>query len=151
MKMLESEIGEAAMTRSLAELVKQRTGKKTEWSDIARVFTQSVGKDMGWFFEQWVFGKQFPSLNITRAFSEAGPRGGFVTTIDIAQSGTPRPFRNKVAVVLTSRGGERIHVVDLTQTSQTYYLESAERPTRVTLDPFGYTLANVPAPRPIGN
>lgn len=151
LKMLENEIGDAAMTRSLDELVKQRTGKKTEWSDIASVFNQASGKNLGWFFEQWIYGKQFPTLSITRAFSEAGPRGGFVTTVDIAQSGTPKPFRNKLAVVLTSRGGERVHVVDLNQASQTYYLESAERPTRVTLDPFGYTLAAVPPPRMIGN
>jgi hypothetical protein len=151
LKMLENEIGEEAMTKSLNELVKQRTGKKTEWSDIARVFDQASGKNLGWFFEQWVYGKQFPTLSITRAFSEAGPRGGFVTTVDVAQSGTPKPFRNKFAVVLTGRGGERVHVVALNQLSQTYYLESTDRPSRVTLDPFGYTLANVPQPRMIGN
>ena len=151
LKMLESQIGEAAMNRCLNTLVAQRTGKKTEWSDIAAVFNQAAGTDLGWFFEQWVYGKQFPALSITRAFAEPDPRGGFVTTIDITQSGTPKPFRNKVAVVLTGRSGERVHVVDLNQALQTYYLESADRPTRLTLDPFGYTLASVPPPRQIGN
>ncbi len=145
MKMLENEIGEAAMTKALSALVEQRRGKKTEWSDIARIFNQQ------WFFEQWVYGKQFPKLDITRAFSEAGPRGGFVTTVDIAQSGTPKPFRMKVAVVLTGRAGEKSQVVDLSNGSHTFYLESDSRPTRVSLDPFGYTLAAVPAPRLIGN
>lgn len=145
MKMLENEIGEAAMTARLSDLVKQRRGKKTEWSDIAGIFK------LDWFFEQWVYGKQFPKLDVTRAFTEAGTRGGFVTTVDIAQSGTPKPFKVKFAVVLTSRTGEKSQVVDLSKASQTFYLESDSRPTRVTLDPFGYTLAAVPAPRPIGN
>lgn len=145
MKMLENQIGDAEMTASLRRLVKERRGKKTEWTDIAAIFGQ------GWFFDQWVFGKQFPSLDITRAFTEPGPRGGFVTTVDIAQSGTPKPFRVKVAVVLTGSTGEKTQVVDLTKSAQTYYLESNMRPVRVTLDPFGYTLAAVPPPKRIGN
>jgi aminopeptidase N len=144
MKMLENEIGDAAMTKALAELVKQRRGIKTEWSDVARFFNKD------WFFEQWVYGKQFPKLEITRGFTEPGPRGGFVTTVDITQSGTPKPFRMKVAVVLTARTGEKSQVVDLTKAAHTFYIETDARPSRVTLDPFGYTLAEVPAPRAIG-
>jgi aminopeptidase N len=145
MKMLENEIGETAMTERLSDVVRQRRGKKTEWSDIAAIYK------LDWFFDQWVYGKRFPNLEITRAFTEAGPRGGFVTTIDIAQSGTPMPFRIKVSVVLTSGSGEKRQVVDLSKSSHTFYLESASRPSRVTLDPFGYTLASVPPPRMIGN
>ena len=147
MKMLENEIGEAAMTKALSDFVKQRTGKKTEWSDIRTAFNTSTGKNLTWFFDQWVYAARFPFLEITRAFTEAGPRGGFVTTIDVAQSGTAAPARIKVQVVLTSRSGEKTHLIDLNQKSQTFYLESDARPTRVTLDPFGYTLASVPAPR----
>ncbi|MDQ2985178.1 MAG: hypothetical protein M3R13_00480 [Armatimonadota bacterium] len=146
MKMLENEIGDSAMTLALNDLVRQRMGKRTEWSDIAAAFKQSTKQNTDWFFEQWVYGKQFSTLSITRAFAETGPRGGFVTTIDIAQGGTPKPFRIKVRVVLTSRTGEKVHLVDLTKASQTFYLDSDARPTRVTLDPFGYTLAAVPAP-----
>jgi len=145
MKMLENEIGEAAMTKTLNDLVRLRRGKKTEWTDIAKMFNKP------WFFDQWVFGNDFPKLAVTRAFTEPGPRGGFVTTIDIAQSGTSKPFKLKVAVVLTGSAGERSQVVELTNATQTYYLESNARPSRVTLDAFGLTLADVPPPRPILN
>jgi aminopeptidase N len=151
LKMLENEIGEDAMTRSLSALVKQRAGKKTEWSDIRGVFNQASGKDLSWFFDQWVFGKQFPTLSIPRAFTEAGQRGGFVTTVDVAQSDTPRPFRQKFAIVLTGAGGEKVHVVSLTEKQQTYFLESAMRPNRVSIDPFGYTLAAAPQPLRVDN
>jgi aminopeptidase N len=149
MKMLENQIGEAEMTKALRDLVKNRTGKKTEWSDIAASFRASTRQDLDWFFEQWVFGKQFPALAITRAFAEAGPRGGFVTTVDIAQSGTPKPFRQKVGVVLSGRSGEKVHVVEISKATTTFYLESDARTTRVSLDPFGYTLASVPPAKPI--
>jgi hypothetical protein len=56
----------------------------------------------------------------------------------------------KVAVVLTARTGEKSQVVDLTKAAHTFYIETDARPSRVTLDPFGYTLAEVPAPRAIG-
>ena len=149
MKMLENEIGLDKMNAALKKLVASRTGKLTEWSDIQKDFNDSTGQNLDWFFRQWVRGDTFPTVSIGRVFSERPPREGYETTVSLSQSGTPDLFNLKLKAILQTDAGEVSFPVEFSEKSREFLFKTPGRPRRLTLDPFGWTLASVPGPIPI--
>jgi hypothetical protein len=149
MKMLENEIGLDKMNGALRKLVSSRTGKMTEWSDIQKIFSDSTGQNLDWFFRQWVRGDTFPVISIGKIFSEKPPREGYETTISLSQSGSSEPFHLRLVAILQTDAGEVSFPVEFSEKSREFLFKTPGRPRRLTLDPFGWTLASVPSSIPI--
>src|SRR5207247_2437257 len=130
----------------LRQLVKERVGKVTDWSDIEKSFGATAGRPLSWFFDQWVRGSEFPTIAMDRSFVETGPSGGFNTNLVFSQRGTPMPFRLKFEVVLDMPDGPKRFPITMTKRQEQFDLSTPQRPTRITINTFGWTLADGPPP-----
>ncbi|MER3413006.1 MAG: hypothetical protein C4341_01980 [Armatimonadota bacterium] len=144
LNMLAQEMGEQAVIKGLRLLVERRTGKASDWSDVALALQDAAVRDLRWFFSQWLWSKQRPSLSFGRA--EAALSGGeWLTTVRLVQTGVASPYRLRFDVVLeTPKGDQRFPVV-MEQMNQAYTFSTAARPSRARTDCFGKSLAE-PAP-----
>ena len=52
--MLRREVGEEPFWRGLRALVERHGGRYAGWQDLERVFAEAAGRDLRWFFAQWV-------------------------------------------------------------------------------------------------
>lgn len=62
--MLENAVGKDAFYKSLRRLIENNKFKQASWADVERSFEQESGKDLGWFFSQWLDRKGVPYLDV---------------------------------------------------------------------------------------
>lgn len=135
MHMLEGEIGQEAVLRGLREMVRDRVGKDTVWADLRAYFEKASGKELNWFWEQWIDRAEFPVLRLADVQPEA-----IATRVRVEQSGTSKPYRLRFGL-RTTKGdvvGETVVVMD--QSSQEFRLPPADK---VEIVVYPHTLASV--------
>lgn len=144
LNMLAQEVGEQTVIKGLRLLVERRTGKASDWGDVVAALQEAAGRDLRWFFSQWLWSKQRPSLSFGRA--ETAMAGGeWITTVRLVQTGVSSAYRLKFDVVLETPEGDKRFPVTMDQLNQTYTFNTAAKPSRARTDCFGKSLAE-PAP-----
>jgi aminopeptidase N len=63
--MLKDLVGEETFYRSLRGLIENNKFRNASWTDIERSFERESGKDLQWFFDQWLNRKGVPSFAMT--------------------------------------------------------------------------------------
>ncbi len=62
--MLKNLVGEETFYRSLRSLIKNNTFRNASWVDIKKSFEGVAGRDLGWFFDEWLNRKGVPSFSV---------------------------------------------------------------------------------------
>jgi aminopeptidase N len=95
--LLRHEIGDEAFWRSLKRLVAMYRGRPADWRDVEQVFVETSGKDLRWFFAQWVEQSGAPDVSVKEVSARPLSNGEFRLEGRILQSGaafqSPLPFR----------------------------------------------------------
>jgi aminopeptidase N len=150
MRMLQEEIGLDKVISGLRALVESRRGKTTEWSDIEKAMSAAAGSNLSWFFDQWVRGKGFPTVIVSRGLSERIEKGRYNLNLVLAQS-SRQAFRLRFDIVVETADGEKRVPIAMDANSESYDLEFNSEPRRVHFDPLGKTLATLPQPYRLTN
>ncbi|MGR3295642.1 MAG: M1 family metallopeptidase [Candidatus Bathyanammoxibius sp.] len=133
--MLKTLVGPETFTKALKNVYKDRQWKQTSWTDFREIFEQTSGRDLDWFFEQWVFEKGAPRLELRGAAVE-GPEkgGGYKVNFELSQDAPV--YRLLVPVVLVTEDGKRHgHKLVMNSQRQSYSLSSESRPRALYVDP----------------
>ncbi len=137
--LLRQEIGDAAFWAGLKKLVADHQGVYATWSDIERVFAETSGKDLRWFFAQWVERAGAPFVQVVGV--TATPAGGapratdaFNVKVRLKQSNVS--FRIPVPLRVTLANGQAHDVrVSIDGHEQEVSFPVPSRPMGVELDP----------------
>ncbi len=143
MRMLENEIGYEAMVQAMRRFIAQRAGKAAEWEHFLQAVNQVTGKNYGWFFEQWIKGAEFPTVEILSAQVQ-----GKKLVLRLRQSGTHKPFRLRLPLrVLGERAqSEYQTTLVMSQSEQQFQIDLPFVPKHLLLEPErGYSLVRTPA------
>ena len=133
--MLRRELGDQDFFRAIRTLIADYSGEYADWPQLRQVFEDTSGKELSWFFEQWVHGKGTPHLRITQARVEPDTRTGYWVSLTVTQKGTA--YRLRVPVVVQLEQGEAYRTfVDVRENEQTMALWVPAKPLRVQLDPW---------------
>ncbi len=148
MKMLEAEIGAPKVLEGLRRLIKGQVGKETTWDSLRPYFEAAGGKQLDWFWRQWIDGGTFPTVEIVSASQSSAPtadsKQATLVTIKLKQSGTA-PFRIRIPVVATNGELEYASEVILDRAEAIVEIK-CETPVRhIVLRPLGYTLSKAGA------
>ncbi len=82
--MLKKMTGEDVFYRSLKNLVKEKAFQKASWDDLRAILERNYGKDLQWFFRQWLDEKGIPEFRFENV--KAARKGSkFEVSFDIAQ------------------------------------------------------------------
>jgi len=131
--MLRRELGDRNFFRAIRALIAGYSGGYADWPQLRRVFEDASGKELSWFFDQWVHGRGTLHLRIAQAHVERDPRTGYWVSLTVKQEGTA--YRLGVPVVVQLAQGEYPTRVDIRGNAQTMALWVPAKPMRVQLDP----------------
>ncbi len=101
--MLRRELGDRDFFQAIRTMIADYSGRYADWPQLRRVFEDASGKELSWFFTQWVYGSGAPHLRIAQAHVARDPRTGYWVSIKVTQKGTP--YRLRVPAVIQLEQG----------------------------------------------
>ncbi len=113
-------------------------------SDFRRVCEKTSGRDLSFFFSEWVYGERFPSYQYS--WSTAPTSGGYRVRIHLSQTtgvSNPTFFTMPIDFKLENSGWDTTLVFLNNAKQQTFDFEVSHKPTKILLDPDNWILKNV--------
>lgn len=155
LRMLEHELGTPTMLQAMRTFAQKRRGLASEWEDFEEVVQEVTGHSYHWFFEQWIYTAEFPTLEIVSAEQRVASKGGYLIQLRLRQSGTSKPFRLRLPFKLegqrkarkgsaSSKGLETVEVV-FAGSEGVVQLENDFQVSRLRLEPKGYAILRKPS------
>lgn len=117
----------------------QRTygGRTATTADLQRVFEETTGLKLGYFFEQWYKGEGWPT--ITAGWEQQGKQ--FTLNANQTPSASTPFFRTDVEYLLQSAEGDTLIRVPQLQPQESYTLTLGRTVTGIVIDPHNWLLA----------
>ena len=92
-------MNEDPFTDTMRDFYESYEGKRASTEDFRKVVERHMGFDMGWFFDQWVYGTALPTYRVAWR-SEPRDDGQFRVRLQVTQEGVPPDFVMYVPVML---------------------------------------------------
>lgn len=70
LNMIRDILGPEAFRRGVQYYVKENKHKNVETSDLKKAFEEVTGKNLDWFFKQWVYKPGFPEYNVSYSYNQ---------------------------------------------------------------------------------
>jgi len=133
--MLRAITGDAAWRRSLKRYLERHAFGSVETADLRRAFEEETGRNLSWFFDQWVYHGGHPELRVTRSWDD-GTRTLVLTVEQVQEVTEVTPlFRIPLTFEVVS-AGKRVRIpLDLNSKRETIHVPLPGRPRYVALDP----------------
>jgi aminopeptidase N len=120
--MLRETIGDEMFWKAANRYLEEFKYKPVETNDLVRVFEETTGQQLDWFFDQWVYKAGYPELRVRSIYQQQTGK----LTLEVAQTQstdamTPLVFRlPAVEIELTTSTGTRTERVDITERNQRF-------------------------------
>jgi uncharacterized iron-regulated protein len=124
--------GEERFSSISGLLAGEAVSATSSWDDIWKLSEKETGKDLGWFFQQWVDRKGLPDLRVENA-AVRWNGSGFEVSFDLVQKGDV--YVLDVPVVISFiRGGSKTETVKLDAEKKHVVLDVDEEPLMAAID-----------------
>lgn len=134
--MLRQEIGDQAFFHGVRQIVREGTGRYIEWPDLKKIFSAVSGRDLDWFFTQWVDRAGAPDIDWEKIAVKHDPQqpGQYVISGTITQHDPL--YRVTLPLQIELEDGARHSTnLHLSGTLAPLDLQVPARPTRLRIDP----------------
>ncbi|MDH5218338.1 MAG: hypothetical protein OEX19_11610, partial [Gammaproteobacteria bacterium] len=132
LRALENEMGREKMFAVLKATFEQFQGKQLTIRQFQKMCETQLGKPMGWFFDQWVFGVKDLDYSIDDVDSKK-LNGQYVTRVNLRKKG--EALANTEVVLKTRDGKTYSQGVDSSTTHETITFNTDSQVARVQVDP----------------
>ena len=118
----------------MKDFVQTNAGKGASTADFKAICDKHFGGDMGWFFQQWVYGTDIPKITIEYSIKDGAD--GPLLIIDAKQENVPDGFQSVLPVVLRSKGGVLSGKLTIAKPAVHSELKLKDRPDSVEFNPL---------------
>jgi hypothetical protein len=140
--MLRKEVGDKLFYASIRDFIKENRFRVASWDDIKKVFEKKTGKDLSWFFDQWINRKGMPELSMDNiSINKAQKR--FSINFDIIQKKTELEL--PIPVAFYSKGKKITRIFTINKERERFSIVLPERPDEIVIDE-NLDLFRAPAP-----
>ncbi len=109
--------------------------QNVETFDLQKIMEEVSGKDLNWFFEQWIYGGGYPKLNVTQVYNAATRSLDLtVTQTQDFDKITPEAFILPMEIEITTTKGTKIEKVEIKKREEVFSLNVDGKPTKVIFD-----------------
>ncbi|HEY6417483.1 MAG TPA: DUF3458 domain-containing protein [Candidatus Binataceae bacterium] len=134
--MLRRLVGDELFFRSLNLYCTRHRGQNVITKDLERAFEDSTGRNLEFFFSQWVYQEGHPEIEVSNSFDDKEK----LATVTVKQthktSDTTPLFRFPVTIALMDAdGNETRHRVEIKDREQNFNFVAAKAPKAVRFDP----------------
>jgi len=140
LRMLNEIIGETAFNQLMRDYLVQFVNEGASTADFQKLAEKIYGKELGWFFAEWVDTIGVPTLESDYVVLRAGT--GFRVTGSIKQDNDL--FRMPVEVEIVTTDGSESKTVELSGKSTPFEVNTFALPQKVVLDPHSKILRDSP-------
>jgi aminopeptidase N len=140
--MLRGEIGDSAFFRGVREYYRTFRDSSVLSEDFQRVMERVAGRELGWFFGQWLYQPGYPQLDVA-LYVDSATRTATLRVRQVQPAAWGRFRLPRVEVRFLSAGdvvGDGTVALDAAQVEQTFAFCLRRVPTQVRLDPDGHQL-----------
>jgi aminopeptidase N len=139
---LRGQVGTVTFWRAIKEYYRRHQNGLATSKDLQRVFEETSGQELEWFFTQWLHWPTVPALEGSWVWDEAGKK----VVIQLTQTQKGKPFRLPLEVGLLTEGDRvsGMEKIELTQASQRFEIAADRAPSDIVLDPNTWMLMEPP-------
>jgi aminopeptidase N len=132
---LREQVGTEAFWKALNVYLNKHKFGNVESTDLKASMEEVSGQDLGWFFDQWVYGAGAPKLDVRQTYRARTK----TLTVTISQTQgdaiTPFVFRLPMDITIKTASGEVDQKIEVTKRIQAFAFKTDAKPTELTLDP----------------
>jgi aminopeptidase N len=136
--MLRREIGAAVFWTGIREYYRRYRDRNASSDDLRQVMEQVSGRDLRWFFAQWLNRGGNPRVEGSWRYDAVRKQ----VDITLKQTQAGDPFRLNLDVGIYTTEGSRSEPMQFDRAIQTLSVQADTAPASVTLDPDTWTLAD---------
>lgn len=119
-------MNEDRFTQTMQDFYRTYEGRRASTADFRRVVEQHTGADMGWFFNQWIYGAAVPTYKVATR-TEKMSDGQYRVRLQVQQEDVPETFLAYVPVTV-DLGKDRVARVRVKVTGARSNLELPPMP-----------------------
>jgi len=109
--------------------------QNVETADLQKAMEEISGKDLNWFFAQWVYGGGYPKLNITQVYNAATKSVDLtVTQTQDSDKITPEAFILPLEIEITTANGTKIEKLEIKKREEVFSLKVDGKPAKIVFD-----------------
>ena len=133
---LREQVGDANFWKSINIYLNRHKFGSVETTDLKKVMEETSGQNLGWFFDQWVYGLGLPKLTATPVWNARTRTLSLTVTQTQPAARLVSPaFRMPMDVEFKIAGESDVHPLEITKRTQVFRFKLASKPTGVVLDP----------------
>ncbi len=141
--MLRGILGDDGFFATLSGYLQRHEFANVESHDLLAAIRQATGRDLEWFFEDWITGGGHPQFEVESLYLEG--RGLLHLVVRQVQ---PRVkgqglFKLPVVITLVTSKGTRRETVWVEEAEESFFLQMSEKPRLVSFDGEGWLVAEV--------
>ena len=136
--MLRGVLGDTAFFAGVREYYRQHQHGTALTADFRRYMERAAGRDLGWFFEQWLYRPGYPIFRTTSRWDAQASEA--IVTIEQVQKQAWPAFRMPMIVELVGSNTSVRHRVEVQGRRTELRLAAPAQPVRIVLDPAGWVL-----------
>ena len=127
--MLRDDIGASAFNAGIRDFYATQKHQVADWDDLKAAFEMASGRDLDWFFDQWLTRSGLPEISLTEV-REIENR-----TLRLTVAQTKPYYRLRVPIRIDTTEGTVLDVLDLRSGRVTRDIAMPGDATKVTVDP----------------
>lgn len=141
--MIRGLLGDSLWWSAINRYVNDNYAGTVETVDLKRAIESVTGREMDWFFDQWIYHGGHPELSVTTDYD--AERG--MLTVEVEQTQTIDEvtplFRIPLDIEWVTGDSRGRQTLEINDKHSTFYLPLADKPDYVLIDPDGWLLAEI--------
>ncbi|MDH3269774.1 MAG: M1 family metallopeptidase [Gemmatimonadota bacterium] len=140
--MLRGVIGDEAFFEGVRRYYRSYLHATAYTEDFQRVMEEAAGRELDWFFAQWIYRPGLPTFDVEWSWVPASSGGGAIdVTVRQVQASEWPTFQMPMEILVVTNSGQIVRDVDVLTRTTAFRIDGlSERPTQVVLDPDGWVL-----------
>lgn len=133
--MLREQVGTGNFWKGINIYLNRHKFAPVESTDLRKAMEEASGQELGWFFDQWVYGAGAPNLKVKQVYS----RRTKTLTLTFSQTQltdtiTPAVFRLPLEITISTPNGSVDHTIEINQRIQSFTFKLGAKPDSLDVD-----------------
>ena len=109
--------------------------QNVETGDLQRAMEEVSGKNLEWFFKQWVYGGGYPKLSVKQVYNPSSKQLNLtVTQVQSADKLTPEAFILPMEIEITTAKGTKTERIEIKKREENFSYKVDDKPTKIVFD-----------------
>lgn len=132
---LRETIGDQAFWKGINIYLNRHKFGNVETPDLQKVIEETSGKNLDWFFKQWIYGAGYPQLEVQQTYNPATKKLNLtVTQTQKIDKLTPPAFILPLEVEIQTANGEISEKLEINRRKQSFTIQLKDKPDKLVFD-----------------